>query len=54
MKVSAMKSDPGRTFKEMTDIRFLLTLPEVDRHKAESYFDRQGLGDRLDEIKRTL
>jgi hypothetical protein len=35
-------------------IQFLLKLPGVDRHKAESYFDRQGLGDRLDEIKRTL
>lgn len=54
MKVSAMKSDPGRTLKEMTDIRFLLKLPGVDHHKAKSYFDRQGLGDRLDEIKRTL
>jgi hypothetical protein len=54
MKVTAMKNDPGRTFQEMNDIRFLLKLPGVDRGKAESYFDRQGLGDRLDEIKRTL
>ncbi len=54
MKVTAMKNDPGRTFQEMNDIRFLLTLPGVDRHQAESYFDRQGLGDRLDEIKRTF
>jgi len=54
MKVTAMKNDPSRTLQEMNDIRFLLKLPGVDRHKAESYFDRQGLGDRLDEIKRTL
>lgn len=54
MKVTAMKNDPGRTLQEMTDIRFLLKLPGVDRHQAESYFDRQGLGARLDEIKRTL
>jgi hypothetical protein len=54
MKVAAMKNDPGRTFQEMTDIRFLLNLPGIDRPKAESYFERQGLGDRLNEIKRTL
>ena len=44
MKVTAMKNDPGRTFQEMTDIRFLLTLPGIDRPKAESYLERAGLG----------
>jgi hypothetical protein len=54
MKVAAMKNDPGRTFQEMTDIRFLLQLPGVDRAMAASYFERHGLRDRLDEIERTL
>jgi hypothetical protein len=50
MKVAAMKNDPERTFQEMTDIRFLVHLPGVDRRQVEGYFDRQGLGDRLDEL----
>lgn len=54
MKVAAMKNDPGRTFQEMTDIRFLLRLPGVDRAMAASYFERHGLRDRLDEIERTF
>lgn len=54
MKVAAMKNDPGRTFQEMTDIRFLLQLPGIDRAMAASYFDRHGLRDRLDEIEQTL
>jgi hypothetical protein len=54
MKVLAMKNDPGRTFQEMADVRFLLTLPAVDRREVRSYFERHALGDRFDEIERTL
>jgi hypothetical protein len=38
----------------MADIRFLLTLPGVDRREVRSYFERHGLKDRIDELERTL
>jgi hypothetical protein len=53
MKALAMKNDPGRTFQEMADIRFLIHLPEVDRRAVRAYFERQGMRERFDEIERT-
>lgn len=53
MKVLAMKNDPGRTFQELTDIRYLLTLPDVDRSEVRAYFVRHGLEEKYDEIEPT-
>lgn len=50
LKVVAMKNDPARTWQEMADIRFLLNLPGVDRHKIRAYFDRYGMRERFDEL----
>ena len=52
MKVQAMKNDPRRTLKEMADIRFLLELPGIDEEEIRGYFERAGLSDRYDELKR--
>ncbi|HET9228261.1 MAG TPA: hypothetical protein VFR31_16410 [Thermoanaerobaculia bacterium] len=54
LKILAMKNDPARTFQEMADIRFLLTVPGVDRYEIRDYFERQGFKDRFDELERTL
>lgn len=54
MKVQAMKNDPERTFQDLSDLRFLLGLPGVDRAEVRQYFERQGLSDRYEEISRTL
>jgi hypothetical protein len=54
MKVFAMKNDPSRTFRELEDIRFLLTLDGVDREMVRGYFEKHGLGHRHDEILTTL
>ncbi len=54
MKVQAMKNDPQRSLQEMADIRFLLTLPGVDREEIRGYFEEAGLLDRYDEIQRFL
>jgi hypothetical protein len=54
LKVTAMKNDPTRQFQDMADIRFLMTMPGVDRRQIEDYFVRQGLKDRFDELERTL
>jgi len=54
MKVHAMKNDPGRALQEMADIRFLLQLPGVDQDEIRGYFEKAGLRDKYDEIKRSL
>ena len=53
LKVNAMKNDPARTFQDMADVRFLLTLPGVDRSQIRDYFDRQGMRDRFNELEKT-
>jgi len=54
MKVHAMKNDPGRVFQEMADIRFLLQLEGVDEREIRGYFEKAGLREKFDEIKRSI
>jgi nucleotidyltransferase AbiEii toxin of type IV toxin-antitoxin system len=54
MKVLAMKNDPTRTLQDLADIRFLLTLPGVDREQVKAYFVRHGLEARFYELEKTL
>ena len=49
-----MKNDPGRTFQEMADLRFLLRLPGVDQREIRGYFERAGLLEKFDELERSL
>jgi hypothetical protein len=50
LKVTAMKNDPARALQDMADVRFLLHLPGVDRSLIRSYFDRQGMRCKFDDI----
>jgi predicted nucleotidyltransferase len=54
MKIQAMKNDPERTLQELADIQFLLRLPGVDEEEIRGYFEKQGLLEKFDEIKRGL
>jgi hypothetical protein len=54
MKALAIRSDPARTFQDLADVRFLLTLPGVDRDAIRAQFRRQGLAARFDELLATL
>jgi len=54
MKVVAMKHDPARIFHEMDDIRFLLGLAGVDGEEIRGYFEKHGMGERFEELKKTL
>ena len=54
LKVTAMKNDPTRLFQDLADIRFLMTVPGVDRKQIENYFVRQDLKDRFDDLEKTL
>jgi hypothetical protein len=52
MKIHAMKNDPSRTLQELADIRYLLAVPGVDEDEVRAYFERAGLHDRFDALKR--
>jgi hypothetical protein len=52
MKAVAMKNDPGRTFQELADVRFLLTIEGVDRAEIRRQFERHGLGERFDDLEK--
>jgi hypothetical protein len=54
LKLFAIKNDPSRMFKDLADIQFLLGLPGVDQAEIRAQFERQGMADRFDEIKRAL
>ncbi len=51
MKVVAMKNDPSRTYQDLADIRFLLTLADVDRGAVRSQFEKHGLLERYHELE---
>ena len=46
--------DPGRALQELADIRFLLHLPGVDTAEIRDCFDRAGLREQYDDIKKSL
>jgi len=54
MKVLAMKNDPSRTFREMVDLQFILGLPGVDTAEIRNHFERHGLLERFDELRKIL
>lgn len=54
LKVLAMKNDPARVFQDLSDIRFLLTVPGVDSREVRDYFERHGFEDRFNELEKTL
>ncbi len=51
MKVVAMKNDPSRTYQDLTDIRFLLTLADVNRDEVRAQFEKHGLLERYRELE---
>jgi hypothetical protein len=54
MKVLAMKNDPRRTFQEMADLQFILGLPGVDVAEIRPHFERHGLLEKFDELRKIL
>jgi hypothetical protein len=54
MKVVAMKHDSSRVFHELDDIRFLLTLPDVDPEEIRGYFEKHGMGESYEQLRQTL
>jgi hypothetical protein len=54
MKVLAMKNDPTRVFQDMADLQHILGIPGVDVEEIRGYFERYGLLEKYDEIRRIL
>ncbi|MEP0775760.1 MAG: hypothetical protein HRF46_15540 [Acidobacteriota bacterium] len=54
MKAAAMASDPSRLYQDLADLRFLLTLPGVNRDEVRAHMARRGLESRYDELLATL
>ena len=51
MKVVAMKNDPSRTYQDLADRRYLLTLADVDRDAVRSQFEKHGFLERYRELE---
>jgi hypothetical protein len=43
LKIFAMKNDPRRRLREMADIEFLMTLPEIEDEEIKACFEKHGL-----------
>lgn len=54
MKVHAIKNDPDRRHQELADIRFLMSLPGVDRGEIRKYFESSGLEQLYDDLERDV
>jgi hypothetical protein len=52
MKVQAVKNDPSRTLKDLSDVRELLRVTDVDEGQVRSYFEKAGLAGRYDDVRR--
>jgi hypothetical protein len=54
MKVQAMRNDASRALQDMADVLELLRLPDIDHAEARGYFERAGLLEEYDAIRRRL
>lgn len=52
MKILAMSNDPSRTYKELADLQFILGLPGIDEDLIREQFERYGLRERFNELKK--
>jgi hypothetical protein len=50
LKVFAMKNDPDRVFREMADIKHILSLPGIDIEAIKRYFNKYGQLERYYEL----
>ena len=50
LKVFAMKNDPDRVFREMADIKYILSLPGIDMEVIKKYFKKYDQLERYYEL----
>ena len=51
--VAGFFEENEQPFAELEDIRFLLTLPGIDRDEIRGYFEKYELGDLYAELERS-
>jgi len=54
MKVQAVKNDPTRELRDLADVQSLLQIPGLDETEVRGYFERAGMTDRYDALRRSL
>jgi hypothetical protein len=54
LKVHAIKNDPRRTIQDLADIQFLLRIPGVDRAEVARHFEKAGLSEEYERLRKTL
>jgi hypothetical protein len=52
LKLQAIHNDPARTFKDLADLKELMTLPDLDHEEVRDYFRRFDLLRYYDDFKR--
>ncbi len=52
MKIHAIKNDPSRKLGDLADIEFLLSVPGIDEDEVSVYFEKSGLTNLYEEIKK--
>ncbi len=50
LKVFAMKNNPERSLREMADIKYLISLPEIEMQTVKRYFEKYGQMERYYDI----
>lgn len=54
MKIFALKNNPDRAFREMADLQFLISLPNIDMEAIKPYFQKYDLMDQFYALHNTL
>jgi hypothetical protein len=54
MKVRSIQSRPTRVFRDGADLEYLLRFPGLDDNEARGFFERAGLLDLYDRLRRPL
>ena len=50
LKIFAIKNDPERSFKELADIKYLISLPDIDMEMVRKDFEKYGLMEKYYEL----
>ena len=52
LKVHAIRNDPARAFRDLADIQYLMELPGADLDEIRGYFEKAGLREKYDELRK--
>lgn len=50
LKLASIEQDPGRTYQDLADIRFLMQTTDLDLEAVRRQFEKHGMKERFDEL----